>query len=238
MILAAVNIALLIICLLLKYPDFNRLPGKRVLFIRFGVLLLTVIIYAFIYLIPMKDIYINSLIYNENSGAFVTLNESIFETYYTDVSEERADEIISAFEGDGEIVAGEVHKPNIIVVMSESFWDTSNLADYIKSSRDPMEEYYRIADTAISGECAVDVFGGGTTVSEWEFNTGCTMGNPYGIQLGWHDFDDEKYSTLVTYLKDQGYYTMALHGYNGTFYGRDAVYPNMGFDAFTMNHDS
>ena len=38
--------------------------------------------------------------------------------------------------------------------------------------------------------------------------------------------------SLASWLKKLGYQTIAIHPYPKTFYGRDRVYPNLGFDEF------
>ncbi|GMN99850.1 LTA synthase family protein [Parageobacillus thermoglucosidasius] len=51
-------------------------------------------------------------------------------------------------------------------------------------------------------------------------------------------FPNNKYYFSLPYLlKRQGYYTLAIHGDEGTFWNRNQVYPNMGFDKFITIDD-
>lgn len=231
LILALINVLVIIACYYLKYPSLNRRRYKKYLYFRIIGMIIIVVGYCFIYRVMLKNIYVDALINNENMGAFVTLNESLFESYYRRVEVDKVNEIISGYNSDEEFKE-DVHKPNIIVIMSEAFWDPNNFTDHIKCDKNPMERYYEISSESISGECGVDIYGGGTVTSEWEFNTGVSNGNPYGIPLTWYDFREDKYSSLVSYLGELGYHTMAFHGYDGTYYERNTVYPNMGFDVF------
>ena len=38
--------------------------------------------------------------------------------------------------------------------------------------------------------------------------------------------------TIASYLRDLGYRTICVHPYPSTFYGRDRVFPVLGFDEF------
>ena len=45
-------------------------------------------------------------------------------------------------------------------------------------------------------------------------------------------FGHNEYPSLAKILSRNGYYTLALHGDEGSFWNRNAVYPNLGFESF------
>ncbi len=224
------------------YINLNRCVNKRNLLCRGMTAVIVTTAYYLIFTSALRDSYIDMLL-NNTTGSFITLNESIFEMYYSNMAYEKVEGIKASYNNEA-IEKNEYNdadnvevKPDIIVVMSEAFWDTNDFVDNIRIEPDPMQTFYDLANNALTGKCAVDVFGGGTNVSEWEFNTGCSNGNPYGVLRNWRDFEKNRYETFVTYLEKQGYVSMALHGYDASFYNRNMVYPNMGFDEFYDYND-
>ncbi len=121
--------------------------------------------------------------------------------------------------------------PTIIVIMSEAFWDMDYLSDTVSMSENPMERYYEIAENCISGEIAVNVYGGQTVMTEFEFLTGINVINLLGTPF-WYDRVTQGADTFVSYLKELGYDAVAIHPGPGYFYGRKDAYQNMGFDTF------
>ena len=186
-------------------------------------------LYIYIFVFSHKRAYMYSIVGREKQGFFVSFNESLFENYYMDIASEEAKIILESYKVGLTNENVPPSNPNIIVIMSESFWNTDYFDDGIRVSPNPMEPFYKVSGNCIKGECAVDVFGGGTNISEWEFNTGASKGNPYGIPLDWYDFKDNSYDCLVSFFSDAGYNTIALHGYYGDYYDRLKVYTNMGF---------
>ena len=129
------------------------------------------------------------------------------------------------------LAAGTVQPKNLIVIMNESFSDLEVINDL--DTNDDYIPYLRSLDkNAVKGETYVNVFGGSTSVSEWEFLTGNTDkflpigANPY---VG---FCRSKEDGIVNTLKQQGYYAVAMHPYGAKNWNRNNVYPAMGFDEF------
>ncbi len=126
--------------------------------------------------------------------------------------------------------------PDIVVVLSEAFWDPTVL-NGVSFSADPMVNFREIAKTNPSGKMISPTFGGGTVRPEFEIHTGMSTsllppGNiPYQQYLK-HDI----FSFPRTY-KNLGYDTVGLHTYQKTFYDRDKAYPLMGFDTFLGEYD-
>ena len=122
--------------------------------------------------------------------------------------------------------------PNIIFVQLESFFDVST----IKGSRysaDPTPCFNRLCQKYPSGLLYVPTIGGGTANTEFEVLTGLNLeffgaGEfPYNTILQQSAVDSIGYD-----LKDYGYVSTAMHNNSATFYSRNIVYPNLGFDRF------
>lgn len=122
--------------------------------------------------------------------------------------------------------------PNIIVIMSEAFYDVNRFEGVVSYSENPMAAFEEVKKESISGNTMVNVYGGSTHFSEFEFLTGW---NTRGMNSGscpYKEFFSEKQPSFTGYLKEQGYSTIAIHPYDGRFWNRYVAYPRMGFDKF------
>src|SRR5699024_656109 len=123
---------------------------------------------------------------------------------------------------------------NILFVMNESFSDPFNLAG-IESNIDPLINYREIIKNTTNGNILSPSFGGGTATNEFEVLTGFLM-EPFASQI------TSPYIQLTTQmtnfpsvakkLKFSNYKTTAIHPYIPSFYRRNDVYSNLGFDEF------
>jgi len=121
--------------------------------------------------------------------------------------------------------------PDIVVVMSESFFDPSILQgiDHVPQ----MAAFREIAAAHTSGDLAVPAGpGGGTMRTEFEFLTGFSLSyltrHPYPyFSLVRGDFPG-----LPRFLKDHGYETIAMHPFRASFWNRYNAYPHLGFHRF------
>ena len=125
-----------------------------------------------------------------------------------------------------------VQQPNIIVIMSEAFYDLDRLEGAVSYSEDPMRPFREVCKEGISGDLYVNVYGGSTHFTEFEFLTGW---NTRGMNTGscpYKEYFSKDQPSFARYLKEQGYQTVAIHPYNGKFWNRYVAYPRLGFDAF------
>ncbi len=118
-------------------------------------------------------------------------------------------------------------KPNIIVVMSEALWDPNQLSK-VKFSQNPMANL----EKARKSSFVSPTFGGYTCNVEFEFLTGMTMKFLPPTSVPYQHFIKKSMPSLPSELKKNGYATSAIHPYHATFWGRDKVYPLLGFDEF------
>ena len=134
--------------------------------------------------------------------------------------------------------ADAANKPNVIVIMNESWWNTDNITgSSITFSSDPMETYRKLEKYCSSGQLTANIFCGGTIGSETEFLTG--LNTKYfmsytGIASA---LQERKIPSIVDYFNALDYDTVAIHPYEGSFYGRSAIYPAMGFDKIVFEDD-
>lgn len=123
-------------------------------------------------------------------------------------------------------------KPNIVVVMNETFSDLS-IYDSIKDAGYDGPQYLKslYPDSILHGTLQVSAMGGGTCNSEFETLTGNSM-----AFIGSGVYPYETYNmnidNLVSQLKGQGYDTHAIHPAAGSNWNRDGVYSAFGFDTF------
>ncbi len=123
-------------------------------------------------------------------------------------------------------------KPNIIVIMNESFADLSVIGEF-ETNTDFMPYLRGLHNNAIKGELLVSPFGGYTCNTEYEFLTGMSTGvlNAHAAPYMQMMFDYLPYS-LPMHMKQLGYHTMAMHPFYADSWNREIIYDYMDFDEF------
>ncbi len=117
--------------------------------------------------------------------------------------------------------------PDIILILNETWYDLNHYSDFYTDT-DYMGNY-RSMD-AVKGYAAVPFVGGGTNASEYELLTSNSM-TLLNTSTPFNDLDFKGSNTLISYLKDLGYTTMAAHPARERNYHRGAVWKNIGFDS-------
>lgn len=143
-------------------------------------------------------------------------------------SYERVEELSERYQI--ETVVANEPKPNVIIIMNESFSDLSVLSKSLDNNT-YMPYYNSLKDNTIKGTALVSTIGGGTANSEYEFLTGNTMAFVPGT-VPYLQFVLKKSYSLVQTFKDLGYNTTAIHPYDTKGYNRYKVYPFFGFNSF------
>lgn len=127
-------------------------------------------------------------------------------------------------------------KPNVIVIMSEAFWDPT-LLENVSFSTDPLPTFRKLRSEFSSGYLLSPTFGGGTSNVEFEFLTGNSMNflpdgcNPY------QQYINKPIPSLASIFSGNGYASVAIHSYHKWFFNRDKVYPLIGFNKFISAED-
>lgn len=120
--------------------------------------------------------------------------------------------------------------PNVIFIMSESFSDF-RVFDSLDIDSDIYSGFDSVGSEGYIGSCIVPTFGGYTTRTEFELLTGLptyainTPSVPQNL-LKKQDIID----TIPSYFKSLGYSTSYIHPFSKTFYDRDTLYTEYGFD--------
>lgn len=126
--------------------------------------------------------------------------------------------------------AEEFSKPDIILILAESFWDPRKLPG-VEFSENPLASFDEITsrENTVSGRFFTTGFGGGTVRPEFEVLTGLTTDRLPAGSVPWQ-YITEPTESYVSLYKSLGYKTVAMHPYTSSFYLRKEAYPLIGFD--------
>lgn len=153
-----------------------------------------------------------------------------------DYSEEVMAEMFAPFVPTGEEDTSDFENPDVIVVLSEAFWDPTKL-EGVTFSEDPLKNYRAIAAEHPSGEMVSCTFGGGTIRPEFEIQSGMSTSTLPSGNMPYQQYLKEKTFAYAQLFKSLGYDTLGVHTYQKTFYERDRAYPLMGYDDFLGEND-
>ena len=126
-------------------------------------------------------------------------------------------------------------KPNIIFIQLESFMNLKRMQG-VTYSEEPTPVYSSLRKTCPGGFLKVPSVGAGTANTEFEILTGMTLDYfgageyPYKTVL-----QDETCESMAYNLRELGYRTGVLHNNTGSFYSRNKVFANLGFDYFVSS---
>lgn len=117
-------------------------------------------------------------------------------------------------------------------MQAESFFDARRLHAVVP--RDLLAQYdRRAAEACFSGRLSVPARGAYTMRTEFAFLSGLP-----NAALGYHRFNPylqlckQPVWTIAQLLRGLGYRTVCIHPFHASFFDRDEVMPNLGFDAF------
>ena len=121
-------------------------------------------------------------------------------------------------------------KPDIILILAESFWDPRKLPG-VEFSENPLANFDEITsrENTVSGRFFTTGFGGGTVRPEFEVLTGLTTDRLPAGSVPWQ-YITEPTESYVSLYHELGYKTVAMHPYTSSFYLRKEAYPLIGFD--------
>lgn len=122
--------------------------------------------------------------------------------------------------------------PNLVIIQSESFFDPRRW--YSDCAPDVLAHFDRICSEAVlHGPLTVPAWGANTVRTEYAFLSGIA-----NERLGIHRFKPYRrmarqgIPTIVSLAQQLGYRTVCLHPYDTRFYGRDVLFPLLGFEEF------
>lgn len=130
---------------------------------------------------------------------------------------------------DDKITASVQEKPDIIVIMDESFADLSVLGSELRTNQPVTPFIDSLTENTIRGYALSSVFGGGTPNSEYEFLTGNSLALAPGSIIYQQYLHGTTYS-MVEELKENDYNCIAMHPFNASGWRRPYAYSCLGFD--------
>ena len=127
-------------------------------------------------------------------------------------------------------------KPNIVTVMCESYSDIVKIRNLI-ASEDPVDPLWELGKTdshAQTGTVHINTAGGGTSVSEWEYQTGL---NHSLLSVSRVPFftDCKKNYTFSADPLYSDYYKLYMHPYKSSGWNRTNVYQSFQFDEMVFS---
>lgn len=149
-------------------------------------------------------------------------------------SEEKVHELLKPYEVDRP--NQNFVKPNIIMIMSESLFDMTQLPGQ-PYSENPLAHFKAYGENFVSGSIATEVYGGRTCQTEYEVLTGHSVYFTDPQNIAYMQLVDENTPSIPKLLKEEGYKTFAVHGYEKQFFSRDEAYEDLGIDTFLASED-
>ena len=130
-------------------------------------------------------------------------------------------------------------RPNVIMVLSESFYDLTRLPD-LQFERDPLENFHALESESISGTFHSHYLGYGTGYLEMSMLYGITeldLGAGTNICFLEDDIYDRLDALPEQYTKGGGYTAEMLHAFDNSLYNRTVTYPRLGFSKLLFHED-
>lgn len=150
------------------------------------------------------------------------------EEIYREIEEAMAEEGAGEEEG--------VQPVNLICIMNESLSELKVVGDFT-TNQEYLPFIGDLRENTVRGNLCVPVFGSMTSNTEFEFLTGDSMAMLPSGSIAYQFYVKPGACTLVSALKEQGYYSVAMHPFPRENWNRDKCYRNMGFDEF-WDYDS
>lgn len=177
---------------------------------------------------------------NFNNGVLMTL--AYHNTFNTmkppdGYSEEAALDILSRVGEMPEPILSGGEKPDVIIILNESFSDLQSIADF-ETDTEVLPFFHSLTgDNLVKKNIYFSTKGGGTSKSETEILTGYSMNFfPFG-SYPYTQFFDSEVTGLPLYLTKMGYRAIAMHPFSPEGWNRNEVFPLMGFSEFYSIQD-
>lgn len=144
-------------------------------------------------------------------------------------SETAVSALFEEYESAGDETAKTEDMPHVIMIMNESFSDLRVLGN-LEISEEIMPFFKSLEEDTVRGTLNVSVIGGGTSNTEFEVFTGCSMGLFPGAYYPYLQCISQPVDSLVGDLKAKGYSTFAMHPELAANWNRNVIYPYLGFE--------
>ncbi len=225
-----------LICCLILTVFLKRYWPKLKIKLKSQLIALATLFVLIIFLLP--HIYFNSSLYDKVGDKsfvnnFISTRMSQIKgliypfiysiTEFKDVkpegyNEQEAAAILAKYQDDA---IPDEKKVNFIGIMLEAYNDFSKFPS-ITFKEDIYKPMHEIRDKSLHGNIIVDIFGGGTVMTERYFITGLKNLPSFRKPV----------NSYAWYFKENGYVTEAMHPLFGSFYNRNTSNYNLGFDNY------
>lgn len=156
-----------------------------------------------------------------------------------DYTEDNLNRILLELEAETESVSQSGVRPNVVLVVSESFFDVTKLPN-LTFARDPILNFHALSKVWPSGTFLSNTYGGGTGNVEMEILTGIPS-----VFLGAGESHTtlsdptvyERLPSIVKAFSDEGYGTVMVHTYDDSLYNRSVNLPKIGFEQMVYQKD-
>lgn len=129
-------------------------------------------------------------------------------------------------------------KPNVIMVMSESFADFRRFEDQITLNYgDTYKSFDEVAEEGYKGTAIVPTYASWTVRTEFELNFGLPVRSLNDPNMPQRILLNRAQPTVASYYKSWGYSTAYVHPFLSSFYSRERVYANFSFDRMLFDED-
>ncbi|QIY41174.1 LTA synthase family protein [Burkholderia cenocepacia] len=120
-------------------------------------------------------------------------------------------------------------RPDVVVIQSESFFDIRRAGPAI--NRDILSRFDQACREArVYGELTVPAWGANTMRTEFALLTGLGADRLGYARFYPYAFVRRACASIASWFRRGGYATVAIHPYYADFFGRDRVFPLMGFE--------
>ncbi|NEW06256.1 LTA synthase family protein [Paenibacillus sp. SYP-B3998] len=122
-------------------------------------------------------------------------------------------------------------KPNVIVVLSESFWDPTIIKG-VEFSQDPIPFFHKLQASGTSGWMLSPQYGGGTANVEFEVLTGNSMRFLPQGSIAYNQFITSEVDSLASIYARQGYTSTAISPFHNWYFNSNKIYEDFGFSKY------
>jgi len=227
----AVGVVFILFIMWCTYKAYSRISNAYAVQINMTLLVMCVL------LLGIGQTMFNNTLSLEKTGFFYSLTnmtrggKEIPETVQTQSYTQLYDDILAYDEKEVEPSNEAKIKPNVIIIMSEAFWDIHKMG--VTFSENPVPYFENLRKESAYGELYVPVMGGGTVNTEFEVLTGMTLKN---YSNDWYMVYPNEikapYPSLASIFRNQGYTSVGLHPYMSWYYNRYEAYKHFGFNTF------
>ena len=242
----AVLIALVLLALAFFWtrPIHRQLWWKRLLTaaVMGGALVLTLMFPATGAMLDEAAAGANQATRNERLGVLAGMYAAARQNAMTEpgeYSEDNMNRIVLQISANAHRVATPEVRPNVILLMSESFFDPTRLPN-VTYSTDPVANFHELGRTFPSGSFLSNTYAGGTGNVEMEVLTGVSshfLEEDEVLTTISAEGAYERIPSIVKAFANQGYKTTYVHSHTNALYSRTDHLPALGFQTVVFRED-